>query len=87
MKKKVLLSLLILGVCAGCGKVPKMANGEEAVVSFTKEENATSNKQNESSNTQIETNTENSINSNTTNISGVCSGRRKSCKGYIWRYV
>ena len=42
MKKKVLLSLLILGVCAGCGKVPKMANGEEAVVSFTKEGNAIS---------------------------------------------
>ena len=27
------------------------------------------------------------VNSNTTNISGVCSGKRKSCKGYIWRYI
>lgn len=27
------------------------------------------------------------VNSNTTNISGVCSGRRKSCKGYIWQYI
>lgn len=27
------------------------------------------------------------INSNTSNISGVCTGRRKSCKGYIWKYI
>ncbi len=42
MKKKILLSLLILGFAAGCGKVPKLANGEEAVVSFKKEESAIS---------------------------------------------
>ena len=34
MKKKVLLTILILFVATGCGKVPKLANGEEAVVSF-----------------------------------------------------
>lgn len=28
----------------------------------------------------------NAVNSNTTNISGVCTGRRKSCKGFIWKY-
>ena len=42
MKKKVLLSLLILGTLTGCGKIPKLANGEEAVVSFKKEETAIS---------------------------------------------
>ena len=42
MKKKILLSLLILGFAAGCGKVPKLANGEEAVVSFNKAENGIS---------------------------------------------
>ena len=42
MKKKILLSLLILGTLTGCGKIPKLANGEEAVVSFTKEESAIS---------------------------------------------
>ena len=42
MKKKILVSLLILGLVAGCGKVPKLANGEEAVVSFDKAENGIS---------------------------------------------
>lgn len=37
MKKKILVSLLILGFAAGCGKIPKLANGEDAVVSFKKE--------------------------------------------------
>lgn len=34
MKKKILIALLILGCTAGCGKVPKLSNGKEAVVSF-----------------------------------------------------
>ena len=42
MKKKILLSLLILGFAAGCGKVPKLSNGEEAVVSFKNEKLAIS---------------------------------------------
>ena len=42
MKKKILLSLLILGFVAGCGKIPKLANGEDAVVSFKKEDQAIS---------------------------------------------
>ena len=42
MKKKILLSLLILGFAAGCGKIPKLANGEDAVVSFKKEDQAIS---------------------------------------------
>lgn len=42
MKKKILLSLLVLCFAAGCGKIPKLANGEEAVVTFTKEENGIS---------------------------------------------
>ena len=33
-KKKILIALLILGCTAGCGKVPKLSNGKEAVVSF-----------------------------------------------------
>lgn len=38
MKKKVLLiTLLTLAVC-GCGKVSKLSNGEDAVVSFKKNE-------------------------------------------------
>lgn len=37
MKKKVLLAILILLVATGCGKVPKLANGEEAMVSFDNE--------------------------------------------------
>ena len=42
MKKKILVSLLILAFAAGCGKTTKMANGEEAVVSFTDSANAIS---------------------------------------------
>ena len=42
MKKKILISLLILAFAAGCGKVPKLANGEEAVVSFSKKDNGIS---------------------------------------------
>ena len=34
MKKKILLTIVILGFLTGCGKVPKLANGEEAIVSF-----------------------------------------------------
>lgn len=34
MKKKILIALLILGCTAGCGKVPKLSDGKEAVVSF-----------------------------------------------------
>ena len=37
MKKKVLLAALILMTATGCGKVPVLKNGEEAVVSFEKE--------------------------------------------------
>ena len=36
MKKKLMICLLILGMSAGCGKVPTLSNGEEAVVSFDK---------------------------------------------------
>lgn len=36
MKKKVLLAALILMTATGCGKVPVLKNGEEAVVSFEK---------------------------------------------------
>lgn len=35
MKKKILVALLILGFASGCGKVPVLKNGEEAVVSFS----------------------------------------------------
>ena len=34
MIRKILIALLILGCTAGCGKVPKLSNGKEAVVSF-----------------------------------------------------
>ena len=37
MKKKVLLALVILLVATGCGKVPQLSNGEEAIVSFDNE--------------------------------------------------
>ena len=37
MKRKILLSLIILGFAAGCGKIPKLSNGEDAVVTFNKE--------------------------------------------------
>ena len=36
MKKKLMICLLILGMSAGCGKIPTLSNGEEAVVSFDK---------------------------------------------------
>ena len=36
MKQKLMICLLILGMSAGCGKVPTLSNGEEAVVSFDK---------------------------------------------------
>ncbi len=42
MKKKILIALLILGFASGCGKVPTLSNGEEAVVSFTNKENGIS---------------------------------------------
>ncbi len=42
MKKKILIALFILGMVSGCGKVPKLANGEEAVVTFNKEDKAIS---------------------------------------------
>ncbi len=42
MKKKILIALLILGFASGCGKVPTLSNGEDAVVTFTKEENGIS---------------------------------------------
>jgi len=42
MKKKLLLSLVILGFAAGCGKIPTLSNGEEAVVSFTNKDNGIS---------------------------------------------
>lgn len=38
MKKKLLISILVLGLCAGCGKVATLSNGDEAVVSFTNSE-------------------------------------------------
>lgn len=38
MKKKLILSLVIIGLCAGCGKVPQLSNGEDAIVSFDKQE-------------------------------------------------
>ena len=38
MKKKILVSLLVLGFAAGCGKVPQLANGQDAVVSFKDKE-------------------------------------------------
>lgn len=37
MKKKILIALLILGFASGCGKVPTLSNGEEAVVTFDNE--------------------------------------------------
>lgn len=38
MKKKLIIVLCILCLITGCGKVPKLANGKEAVVSFEKDE-------------------------------------------------
>lgn len=34
MKKKLLICILTLGLLTGCGKVPKLSNGEEAIVKF-----------------------------------------------------
>lgn len=34
MKKKIILSLVIVFLITGCGKVPKLADGKEAIVSF-----------------------------------------------------
>lgn len=34
MKKKIILSLVSIFLLTGCGKVPQLANGEEAMVSF-----------------------------------------------------
>ena len=39
MKKKILLCLAVIGLTAGCGKIPTLSNGEEAVVSFDKKDN------------------------------------------------
>lgn len=37
MKKKIMILFCTVLLLTGCGKIPKLANGEEAVVSFTKE--------------------------------------------------
>lgn len=37
MKKKILVALVMLGMCAGCGKIPTMKDGDDAVVSFNKD--------------------------------------------------
>lgn len=34
MKKKLLLCIITIGLLTGCGKVPKLSNGEEAIVKF-----------------------------------------------------
>ena len=34
MKKKIMITLVIIFLITGCGKVPKLANGKEAIVSF-----------------------------------------------------
>lgn len=34
MKKKIIVSLVIIFLITGCGKVPKLADGKEAIVSF-----------------------------------------------------
>jgi foldase protein PrsA len=39
MKKKILVSLLVLSLATGCGKIPTLSNGDEAVVSFDDTEN------------------------------------------------
>lgn len=36
MKKKIILSLICLLTLCGCGKIPKLQNGEEAVITFAK---------------------------------------------------
>src|SRR5574344_5391 len=42
MKKKILMALVVLGLTAGCGKIPTMKNGDDAVVSFKNEKNSIS---------------------------------------------
>lgn len=42
MKKKILMALVIIGFATGCGKVPVMKDGDNAVVSFEKEDLAIS---------------------------------------------
>ena len=37
MKKKIILSIICLSLLCGCGKVPKLQNGEEAVITFAKD--------------------------------------------------
>ncbi len=37
MKKKIILSMLCLFLLCGCGKIPKLKNGEEAVITFAKD--------------------------------------------------
>ena len=38
MKKKIIIGLLaILLLATGCGKIPKLENGQEAIVAFDKE--------------------------------------------------
>ena len=37
MKKYIILSLTCLLVLCGCGKIPKLQNGEEAVITFAKD--------------------------------------------------
>lgn len=39
MKRKLLVTILILGLTAGCGKVPKMTNGDDALVSMKNTDN------------------------------------------------
>ncbi len=38
MKKKIIISLVIIFLLTGCGKAPKLADGKEAIVSFDNEE-------------------------------------------------
>ena len=38
MKKKIIMALVILGFATGCGKVPVMKDGDQAVVTFEKED-------------------------------------------------
>ncbi|MCH5167777.1 MAG: peptidylprolyl isomerase [Erysipelotrichales bacterium] len=34
MKKKLILCIITIGLLTGCGKIPKLSNGEEAIVTF-----------------------------------------------------
>ncbi len=34
MKKKLILMIITIGLLTGCGKIPKLSNGEEAIVKF-----------------------------------------------------